>query len=210
MKILEQLQKLAANPPRPFDPGSFNDPVALKAAWTPLRKGGSSFRTHKLVNVETWRIEFRASLGACLFHLFFLLIGLGALGLQVYAGEYHFILIIIGLVFASIGGSMLYFGTRPIVFDKSQGAFWRGRKPRDVGDPRPVKGYAPLQNIHALQIISEYCRGNKSSFYSHELNLVLEDGSRLNVIDHGNLRKLMQDAKALADFLGKPLWSPVP
>jgi hypothetical protein len=162
------------------------------------------------VNVETCRIEFRASIGAYLFNLLFLVIGLGALGIQVYAGEYHFLFVLIGVVFAATGGSLLYFGAKPIVFDKSQDEFWRGwKKPQETGDPRSLKNHVFLSNVHALQVVSEYCRGNKSSFYSHELNLVLEDGSRLNVIDHGNFGKLMQDAKALADFLGKPLWSPM-
>jgi hypothetical protein len=36
--------------------------------------------------------------------------------------------------------------------------------------------------------------------------LVLNDGSRINVIDHGNLKRIREDAAALAEFLGKPLW----
>ncbi len=59
--------------------------------------------------------------------------------------------------------------------------------------------------MHALQLISEYVSG-KSSYYSYELNLVLDDGSRINVVDHGNLAAIREDAGKLALFLAKPLW----
>ena len=116
----------------------------------------------------------------------------------------------IGFVFFLVGCSMFWFGTRPIVFDKFRSAFWKGRKgPDDVSDRRELKDYAELQNIHALQIISEYVHGNKTSYYSYELNLVLKDGNRINVTDHGNLKKLREDADALSRFLGKPVWDAI-
>ncbi|RWX50781.1 hypothetical protein VU01_12641, partial [Candidatus Electrothrix marina] len=48
--------------------------------------------------------------------------------------------------------------------------------------------------------------GNKSSYCSYEINLVLQDGSRINVVDHGKKNRIREDAHALAEFLGKPLW----
>ena len=65
---------------------------------------------------------------------------------------------------------------------------------------------APLSSIHALQLLSEFVSGSKSSYYSYELNLVLNDGSRINVVDHGNLERLRSDASALSRFLDKPVW----
>ena len=102
---------------------------------------------------------------------------------------------------------MLYFGTAPIVFDKLSAHFWKGRKsPQDVGDVRSLKHAAEFSQIHALQILAEYVRGNKSSYYSYELNLVLKDGARINVVDHGSQNRLREDAKTLSVFLGKPVW----
>lgn len=102
---------------------------------------------------------------------------------------------------------MFWFGTSPIVFDKSVGYFWKGRKsPQDVSDTSSIKKIARLEEIHALQLISEYISGSKSSYYSYELNLVLKDGRRIAVIDHGNLKSLREDAKRLSEFLGKPVW----
>ena len=39
-------------------------------------------------------------------------------------------------------------------------------------------------------------------------NLVLADGSRVNVVDHGDLGQVRADAAMLAEFLSVPLWDP--
>ena len=40
----------------------------------------------------------------------------------------------------------------------------------------------------------------------YEINLILHDSSRLNVVHHGNKKRIRRDAATLAEFLGKPLW----
>ncbi len=207
------MQKIA------FDPSRFNDPIAMQTQWTPAKSGGTNIRTHKLVEVEVNRIEFKAAAGAKVFYAIFMLMGLGTMIAFPLAGsgtgESSFdtemlLPMAFGFVFFLVGCSMFWFGTRPIVFDKFRNAFWKGRKgPDDVGDRSELKYYADLQNIHALQIISEYVHSNKSSYYSYELNLVLKDGRRINVIDHGNLKKLREDAQRLSQFLGKPVWDAI-
>ncbi len=202
-----------------FDPSSFNDPIAMQTKWTPAKGGGASFRTHKLVNINSYRMEFRVSAGAVVFYLMFLLMGLSVMIIFSIANfsandKPPFIAIImplsVGLVFTIIGACMLYFGTAPIVFDKQKGFFWKGRKaPDEVFDKTTIKHFTELENIHALQLISEYCRGNKSSYYSYELNLILKDGNRINVVDHGNQRKLKEDANTLSAFLEKPVWDAI-
>ena len=200
----------------PFDPSRLGDPVASQTAWTPAKGGGANFRTQKLVVVNSYRIEFRASIEAKIFYAIFLLAGLAMIIGLSYSrfsrGTFQFnadtiMPLLIGAVFAAIGGAMLYFGTRPVVFDKMRGCFWKGRTPpNEVIDHTALKHYSEFNRIHALQIVSELCRGKNSSYYSYELNLVLADGQRVNIVDHGNLKKLREDAKTLAEFLGKPLW----
>jgi hypothetical protein len=216
--LLKKLQGPAKLRP-PFDPAQLNDPVALLTGWTPAKGGGANFRTHKLVNVNSFRLEFRASAGAIVFYLLFLLIGLGVLiGFTVFAlssvspslGIEMLIPIVFGLVFTGVGGGMLYFGTVPVVFDMTMGCFWKGRKSRSNMIVRNTsKHFSEFDNIHALQLISEHCRGNKQSYYSYELNLVLKNGTRLNVVDHGNYDKIRKDADTLAAFLGKPVWDAI-
>ena len=193
----------------PFDPSTFNDEVASKVAWSPAKSGGASFRTHSLERVDSNRLEFKASAGAKLFYAVFLLVGLGiVIGFTVGAGlRGNVVPVLVGTVFAVAGGAMFYFGAAPIVFDKRKGSYWKGRtSPYDVRHTSELKHHAPLGRIHALQIISEYVRGNKSSYYSYELNLVLKDGSRINVVDHGSRSGLRTDAATLSDFLGVPVW----
>jgi len=74
---------------------------------------------------------------------------------------------------------------------------------------------AKLEDVHALQVIAECCsrrqthssgRTTTVAHFSYELNLVLGNAKRVNVVDHGNLPKLRKDAQALAEFLDKPVW----
>jgi hypothetical protein len=202
--------------PTAFDPSHLGDPIASQTAWTPARGGGANFRTHKLIRVGSNRVEFRASTGAVIFYLLFMLIGLAAFvavtaslssSRQFSFGLETIMPLLISLIFVAVGGYMFYSGTAPIVFEKGRGMFWKGRKgPDEAMDSRGKGNLVRLDNVHALQMISEYCSGNKSSYYSYELNLVLRNGERINVVDHGNRSKLREDADVLAGFLGKPLW----
>lgn len=214
-KLTQSLERMAERH-LARDPASFNDPVAEATEWTPAKGGGTNVKTHRLKEVHSGRLEFRAAAGAILFYSIFLLVGLG-ISIGFLAGPLSqqdssldasaLLPVGIGILFAGIGGSMLYFGTAPIVFDTGKGWYWKGRKsPDHVMDKRTLKHFCELKDVHAIQLVSEYCRGNKTSYYSYELNLVLEDGRRINVIDHGSVEKIRADAAVLSAFIGKPVW----
>jgi hypothetical protein len=199
-----------------FEPASLGDPVALTTEWTPCVRGGSSFCTHKLVQRSPTTVGFRPTIGACLFYLVFFAVGvfLLAKGLpsalaQKSAGAGIIVLILIMvLMFGGGGAYMLWQGTRPIVFDRSLRMFWKGWS-RPFPDSAAFRNdVIPFDQIHALQIISERCSGKNKSFYSYELNVVKKDGSRVNVVDHGDRAQLTGDAMALSQFLEVPLWDP--
>lgn len=202
-----------------FDPSQSGDPIAAQIEWTPAQGGGTNIQTRHLVGIHSGRLEFRASAGAKVLYFFFLLVGLGVLiffsifPLLSHGRSFNMGLIIpliIGLVFTGVGIGLLCAGTAPIVFDKKTGYFWKGRKaPTEVYDKSVIKHCVRLDEIHALQLISEYCSGNKNSFYSYELNLVLKDGRRINVVDHGDQARLRKDTDMLALFLGKPVWDAI-
>lgn len=191
---------MTITPPRFAD-----DPVARMTRWDPLVSGGANFRTRNLVRVNPARMAFPASLGMRLFAGVFLVVGIGvgvAGGVAV-----QWFLIAFGAVFAGAGGAMLYSATAPVVFDKQQGAFWKGRTPPNETYHRSsLKHYTPLGDIHALQIVKERVRGDDSSYDSYELNLVLADGRRINVTDHGDYDTLRRNAETLRGFLERPLW----
>ncbi len=172
------------------DPARWNDPVALTTEWTPLSPGGSSFRTHTLVALEHSRVGFKKSFQFWLFGLLFLGLGLGIAGWGAYSGIWPFGLF--GLPFAAAGGFMLL--PRPIVFDDATRAFLaRGAS-------------TPYGSIHAIQILREYVSSKNGGFDSYELNLVLKDGKRLPVIDHGDLDAIRSSASRLATQLGCRVW----
>ena len=208
-------EALTAEKP-PLDLTQFNDPLAEEIDWKPAKSGGTNVCTHRLMigfdNVAT----FKATLSIHLFTGIFIVMGAIAIVAPIVgminSGKFKVDLLIpvaIGTVFCSVGIFMNRTFTAPVTFDLDSGYFWKGRKnPSTTFDiESSIKEYALIRDIHALQIISEYCSGGKnSSYYSYELNLVLKDGTRKNVVDHGSIEKLREDAEKLADFLNVPIW----
>ncbi len=205
--------------PEPVDPASFNDPVALQTEWTPAKRGGSNFCTHKLRRVNPSRCEFRMTAGAMLFSVLFLLVGLGVLiaavvmlSVQGLPGQVLPLLVmtVLGLIFSALGIGLLVSQSAPTVLDTKLGLCWKGREdPRMVAARDKMKLCLSLDEVHAIQLISEHCRSsgkNSHSYYSYELNLVRHDGSRINLVDHGNAKRIRQDADLLAKCLDVPVW----
>ncbi len=193
MGILNQLQQWAEKVGRetlPVDPVVFGDPIAQKTQWTPLKPGGASFRTHRLEPVEPDGMQMKKTLGMVAFALVFLLVGLGVAIAGVVSQQWY-----IGL----FGGVFLFFGAlmawpRRILFDGSMRQFSAAGRT------------VPFSTIHAIQLIKERVRGDKTTYWSYELNLVLNDGERVHVVDHGDLPGLQNDAQRLQVLLGCKLW----
>lgn len=211
-KMAQNLQNMF-NQAKPFNPSVFNDPIAVQTDWTRACPGGTNFRTFKLVQVNPDRIKFRTTFGAVLFALIFLLVGLGLIVLIIwesYLSAFTTELMVgvgLGLVFAGVGGYLLYRQMLPIVFDKRIGLFWKKHKPNGTAIPDgETEDCVRLNFIHALQIVAEFISGKNANYYSYELNLVLKNGKRINVIDHNNKRKIETEAKVLSEFLEVPVW----
>jgi len=218
MLKLSKMMGIAAMQPD-FDPGVLNDPLALRIDWTPLRRGGASFRTRRLVKADLKRCEFRPTAGALLFSLVFMLMGLAVPAgflfsalRQERAGLAAATLfpLLIGAVFTGAGGYMFRTFTTPVVFDLRNGYFWKGRTaPMELINEADIKCAAKIEEIHAVQLISELCTSKNSSYFSYELNLVLENGTRLNIFDHGNRRLARADARELGRILDCPVWDAI-
>lgn len=215
--LAQKIQSLAGNSSA-FDPSLFGDPIALQTGWTPAGGGGSF--ADKLVEVSSGRLEFRGSVKARLSFFVFLLIGVGVLiGVPAHklsSGGLSFnkdtvVPMLIGLAFLFAGSFLLYLSTVPVVFDKQKGFFWKGRKaPDEVLDMKTLKYCVKLEDIHALQLIAEFVSGpKKSSYYRYEMNLVLGDGKRINVVVDGDKNKIREKAGSLSGFLNKPVWDAI-
>lgn len=220
MSLREWVEKLAATRIEAvdYDPARLGDEIALRTEWVPAAKGGANFRTHRLKHTGPRRAEFRVTGGFVAFFVVFTLIGLGVslgFGAGALAGLrsgslwslFMIVPILIGGGFAAIGVWMGWVHGAPAVFDKQRGEYWKGRvSPAEASNRHTIRERVPLDHIHALQLLRERCTGNDASYYSYELNLVLKDGTRMNVVDHGNRERLRRDAEELAKFLGRPLW----
>ncbi|MBN2280905.1 MAG: hypothetical protein JXQ65_10015 [Candidatus Marinimicrobia bacterium] len=203
---------------KPFDPASLQDEIALKTQWTPVRRGGTSFKTHNIHKSSTFRLEIRPSLMSLLFPLIFCLAGLAPIVIIFLQKQTTPLLdnvlipVLFGSIFLIVGIVLFLFTNTPHFFDKSLGFYWKGKKSDDQVQQAKVK--CRLADIYALQIISEYIRntsssGSGSSYHSYEINLVLKTGERINVLDHGARNKIMEQAKELSEFLNVPVWNPV-
>jgi len=197
-----------------FDPAVLNDSIAMLTEWTPMARGGANFKTHKLVQVYSNRYEFRTGAGMKILSAVFALAGLGVMifagGASINQKDFPVtvgvFMTLFGLIFVITGIGIYRAASIPRVFDKDSGYYWKGRTDPNLMLNREYQNCVRLPDIHAVQIIPEWVRSNKSSYTSYELNLVLKDGKRLNVIDHGNVKALRADAETIAGFLQVPVW----
>lgn len=190
-----------------------DDPIAREVEWSAASSGGANFRTHRLKVVSPVRAEFRLAFGAMLFCWIFFVIGLVAMGFGVASltgmlaqGPPWWFIFPFGLIFGGVGAGMWWAMSRPRVFDMQDLWYWRGKRPLDREAVERCEDSAPLDLVHAIQIIRERVSGNDSSYNSYEINLVLHDGRRVNVVDHGNLKHIRKDAQAIGELIGVPVW----
>ncbi|WNJ17079.1 hypothetical protein [Pontibacter sp. G13] len=179
---------------------------------SPLQLGGTSFRTHRLVEFNSEKWGYKPTLGALLFATAFM--GFFAVPVILFdlynwsefsdrpvaeqLGLGLFLLFPIGSII------MMYQLMMPRIFDRRNQVYLHGFK---KGTSRKE---IPFADIYALQILQEYIPsgGNrKRGYHSYELNIVRKDGSRENVIDHSNLDVIREEAQRLGQFMGVPVLS---
>jgi len=128
----------------------------------------------------------------------------------------HFITLgLPGLMIILSGYYLLYKSSIPIVFNKRVGLYWKGRQ-TFINRLFPVKwAYSVnFKDIKGVQLLPEYFyetynpNGDRTpGYYSYEINLVLTNNERLNVVDHGNKKSALKDAAYLAEFMDVPFFN---
>ena len=206
-ELKDSLAKAAANQPQV----RFQDhPIASTIDWSPLKGGGSNFKTHKLQLISERQASFGSTIGARLFAAIFAIIGAVVLviGCVMTLGTLvpGIFLVAFGSLFAGVGVWLYRQFDQAIFFDLDAGLFYQGKRPNLADASQKPDTWCRLDDIIGIQLLREHVSGSKSSYYSYEINLVLEDGSRRNVVDHGSLGQIRQDAQILAGFLEVPLW----
>jgi len=193
------------------------DPLAKLTSWEPLVSGGSNFATHTLKRTSRSKLEFTPSVGSYLLTLTFALVS----AITLFKLNESYLLswqwppnfdetmqLLLPALFVGATLYMIYKLSEGIVFDRKRGVYWKGQKePSRVSLSNKGGKHTRISEIHAIQLLAELCNGGKNAdFYSFELNLVLKNGQRLSVIDHGNEQKIRNDCNMLAKFLSVPIW----
>lgn len=199
----------------PFTPESLNDDIALKTKWSPLNSGGTNTTDFKFSKISPKRVEFKASPKLYIAASVFIILGIVAIikfsmepngSLLFYGG------IGLGIILMLTGISKIIGMNKPPVFDLDEGYFWKDQKEPDR-DLKTSITQCRIENIHAVQLIQERIQSGgssgSSSFYSFEMNLVLQNGNRLNVVDHGTLSRIRKNTDQLSNFLDVPVWDAI-
>lgn len=177
--------------------------------WSPLKRGGTNFKTHNLIKLSESRLEYKASLNLKIFAGVFAGFGIGANLAFLLVNDIPIFVALFGLIFLGIGGFIYKKGTKPIVFDKSEGYFWNDKlNPSQAVNISDVNDLVKLDELLGIQVIKERVKGDKSSYNSFEINLITHANERTNVVDHGNMNSILSDASIIAKFLGVPVLEP--
>ena len=200
MRVLKNIFSLFQDNREILDLSAFGNEIAFKTSWEPLVGGGTNFCTHRAQKNASLMGDvfiFKTAIQAYLFAISF--VALGAMfAIASAAGEFADMLGLMGLGVLAFGCWYLWsLRQKESRFDRYSSVLTQGKKSFD------------LKNAEAIQLIREYVRGDESSYYSYELNLICSDGSRINIVDHGALRKLREDAALLAEYLSIPVWDAI-
>ena len=200
MRVLKNILSLFQDQREVLDLRDFGSELAFKTSWEPLVAGGTNFCTHrpqKNAGLMGDSLVFKTTVGAYLFA--FMFVALGTIFVMASAATGSADMgTIMGLAFMAFGCWYQWsLRQKESTFDRYSRKLTMGKKTFD------------LRTAESLQLIREYVRGNKSSYYSYELNLICSDGSRINIVDHGALRKLREDAALLAEYLSVPIWDAI-
>ena len=183
-----------------LDLSAFGNEIAFKTSWEPLVGGGTNFCTHRAQKNASLMGDvfvFKTTIQAYLFAISFMALG-AMFAIASAAGEFDDKIGLMGLGVLAFGCWYLWsLRQKESRFDRYSSELTQGKKSFD------------LRNAEAIQLIREYVRGDESSYYSYELNLICSDGSRMNVVDHGALRKLREDSALLAEYLSIPVWDAI-
>jgi len=188
--------------PKIFNPKNFKDPVAQKTEWTPVFKDtNGNFKVKRISEKDGGRLGFQKSNSSKAMYRNCALMGLAALAYMVITQNAVLILRIISLLAVVVGLWGMYLQSQPFFFDKAAGIFKNGRK-------QTVK----LDDVYALQLLSREVqvkappKGELKKIKTYELNLVLNDGKRVNVLAHGGFQEIKEDSDKISGFIDKPLW----
>lgn len=194
---------------------SIDDEIVKKSSFIPLKRWWTNIKSHYLIIDIFWNYIFKVK---WLFPIVFLwLFSIPLIATLVFFLKDLQILwantdfwsyvwqIIFSLIFIAPAWLLFHFLFRSYIFDFQNWYFYDTRLTKKLFELLPKEKYKdkiiPIKEIQALQIISERVHGKNTSYTSYELNMILKDSSRVNIIDHWNLDEIRKNAENLTNKL---------
>ncbi len=184
----------------------FNHPDADNTAWSELIPKSYFFSVQRLMKERAGKIIFRLTsnsklliliklLGLFFFVFMMLTVGFGEKNKNL-LGEIA--ALIIASYFIDYVFKAYWLKRQDRIFDDATKTFYIHNQSSEKSRAVTVD----YKEMHALQIIHNSTRKS----WSYELNLVLHNGNRVNVTEHGKIHELRQDALYLSTALCLPIW----
>jgi hypothetical protein len=181
-------------------------------ARSPVQPGvGANFVLYRLEqDGPLWR--YNPTLGAKLFNLVFSLAGYAALLLGVVqlvrVPPIGLVALVIGVLFLWISRYLsARIATGP-VFDTMVRRIELFERIADTFSfsPMALKQRLRFDQVRELEMLTKHIqRLDRAGYDNHELNLVLDDGTRVNLISHPDTAQIARDAQTLAGIIGVPI-----
>jgi hypothetical protein len=184
-----------------------NDVIGQQILWSALESSGSNFASEVYKKtVQGYKIT--GSSFTKVFAWSFFLIGLNYVAISFY--EYYQIYDIPltfmkgGKLFFTSGGPFLLVGIL-LLFMFSPKVFINTLKRKIIIDGKII----PFKEVYSLQVLEKFTEGGSSSgsYFSYELNLITNKGTRHNLLNHGDKTYILSDMMKISKLLKVPVWN---
>ncbi len=213
--FMEDIQKKALEKQERFNNyiSSIDEEIVKNSSFIPLKRGWTNIKSHDLIIENNWNYLFKVKwffpevfLGIFFTPIITIIIILYSKNFEVNNMFWEFLwLIIFSIIFSWLAWLIFYSLHRSYIFDFQNGYFYDTKYAKKLFELIQNEKYKDkiisINEIHALQIISERVHGKNTSYTSYELNMILKNSSRVNIIDHWNLEEIRKNASELANKL---------
>ena len=177
-----------------------SDPIAAKTHWQSMAGGASNFKMQQLEETNADLI-IKASFEVRLFCWAFIFTGLVPILL-----EYLWLWDDIGFIFdpllSACGIFVLVGMLLSWMFTAKIIEFNKVSKTIHTSERK-----LPFSDVYALQVITSLAGGHGHGIYrNNELNIVLNDGQRINLLNHGGVAAFEYQELQLSNLLNVPVW----
>lgn len=185
------------------------DPFAQEISWTPNKWGWASFKTNTLVESSLWNYEYKIAYSWLFLPGFFIF---WSIAFSFWISQYILQEMKKWMIFNY--EDWLIFAILPIIFFICALLIIKHilgvkRRFNTLNSICYVwKRIINFNEIYAIQIIWETVgRNSHGTYKSYEINLVLRNKERVNILDHGDKKSVLSDALIISNIIWVPIWN---